>query len=60
MNHGRGIQSAGIWYKFTENLMLGKDLKDVRKLDVLLPGEQVMSKGKSMLKCLNREEAWNF
>ena len=46
-------------YKLTEKLMLGKDLKEVRKLDVLLPGEEGTSKGKSMFKCLKWEEAWN-
>lgn len=47
-------------YKRTERLMLGKDLRDMRKPGVLLPGEQEMSKEKNMFKCLKWKEAWNF
>lgn len=49
-----------VWYKRTERLVLGKDLKDMRKPGVLLPGEQEMSKEKNMFKCLKWKEAWNF
>ena len=56
MQGGKGVQGCGQG-DVIEQATIVKDLKEVREPDVLLPGEQGVSKEKSMFKFLKWEEA---